>query len=112
MSKKRLNPELAEQVFASMSSKHDLYKHLDQHLQVSFPPFFPNSIVLCMPVHDVHQRLRQGDLRWEEAAHPEEARVDDHCAEVWWALRQEPLQEVDCPVNMEKYFPSVYLKER
>ena len=82
MSKKWLNPDLAEQVFVSMSSKHDLYKHLDQHLQVSFPPFFTNLIVLCMSIHDVHQRLRQGYLRVEEAAHSEEARDDDHCAEV------------------------------
>ena len=82
MSKKRLNPELAEKVFQSVSSKHDLYKHLDQHLQVSLLCSYPNLLVLCMPVHDVHKELRQRYLWGEEATNPEEARDVDYCSKV------------------------------
>ena len=35
LNKKRTQHMMQEEVFQAVSSKHDLYKHLDQHLQVS-----------------------------------------------------------------------------
>ena len=69
MSKKRLNPELAETVFGNISSKHDLYKKLDQHLHVSLIYLSINCLVLCMSIHDVHKGLCKGDIWWVETAH-------------------------------------------
>ena len=62
MSKKRPNPLMAEEIFRSMSSKADLYKHLDQHLQVSIYFINPNFAVLCMSLRHVYQGLCQRDI--------------------------------------------------
>ena len=50
MSKKRANPTAVDEVFHSLSSKQDLYNHLDKHLQVSGYAFMTDFVVLCMPV--------------------------------------------------------------
>ena len=71
LSKKRTRNMLADDVFHSMSSKADLYKHLDLHLQVRTTLSTPNILVLYMPLRDVHQGLREGDLCGEEASHQE-----------------------------------------
>ena len=54
MSKKRPNPFSTEEVFHSMSSKRDLYNHLDKHLQVSISKLLTNFVVLYMSILNVH----------------------------------------------------------
>ena len=74
MSKKRTMNYIAQVVFSSMTSKGDLYKQLDQYLQVSDHWVTPNSVVLFMSIHHVHEGLRKGYLLREKAAPQEERR--------------------------------------
>ena len=69
--KKRTSAMMTDDVFHSMSSKADLYKHLDLHLQVRTTLRISNIVVLYMSVRDVHQGLCQGYFCGEEVSHQE-----------------------------------------
>ena len=72
MAKKRPLPTGAADAFSEMSSKGDLYHHLDKNLQVSAFFLIPNFVVLYMSLYHVHKGLRQRYLLREKAADKKE----------------------------------------
>jgi len=88
LSKKRTNPLMAEEIFHSMSSKGDLYKHLDQHLQVSWYILNPNFSVLFMSLRHVHKRLRQRDFFWAKISYQKKECHVYRCHKIWRAISQ------------------------
>ena len=65
-----------------MSSKADTYRHLVKHLQISKLYPYINSVVLCMPVYNVHQRLCKGYFCREENTHSAKALDEDRSTKV------------------------------
>ena len=72
MSRKRPMPNSLGDTFSQLSSKADLYNHLDKHLHVSINKQVPNFVVLYMSLYHVHKRLRQRYLLREKAADQKE----------------------------------------
>ena len=60
MSRKRPMPNSLGDTFSQLSSKADLYNHLDKHLHVSINKQVPNIVVLYMSIWYVYQRLCKG----------------------------------------------------
>ena len=98
-----------------MSSKADLYKHLDQHLQVSLSNPTPNLLVLYMPIcpytmftkdyakeifSDKKQLIKKKNVLFIEVPKFDELSVKNLYDE---------LLALD---NMETYFPDKYPKGR